>query len=82
MVTVCWWVRRAKGRERLWKGSYDDAFSAFGLVARVCAGRPVASQAAVSADLVQERANPLAPIISVPFQLNYVDKLGANGQGS
>ncbi len=49
------------------------------LSATCAAGSSVADEAA---DLAQELANPLAAIISVPFQLNYDDNLGVLDQGS
>lgn len=51
-----------------------------GLVFAAMAGSPLAADEA--ADLAQELANPLAAIISVPFQLNYDDNLGFVDEGS
>ncbi|MEM0950119.1 MAG: transporter [Pseudomonadota bacterium] len=56
------------------------SFSLAALLCMACAaGSSVADEAA---DLAQELANPLAAIISVPFQLNYDDNLGIADQGS
>jgi len=38
-----------------------------------------AGKAQERSNLAQELANPIAVIISVPFQLNYDDNLGING---
>ena len=43
---------------------------------------PAASFGQDAADLAQELANPLAAIISVPFQLNYDDSLGPTESGN
>ncbi|MFA3918790.1 transporter [Ruegeria hyattellae] len=50
------------------------------LLCAICAA--TSSPADEAADLAQELANPLAAIISVPFQLNYDDNLGVADQGS
>jgi hypothetical protein len=52
---------------------------AAGAAALLVAGGAAAQD---TADLAQELANPLAAIISVPFQLNYDDNLGRTDKGS
>ena len=41
-----------------------------------------AQQAASDAELAQELSNPIADLVSLPFQLNYDDGYGADGSGS
>lgn len=51
-----------------------SAFAAAGLAAT--------SANAQDADLAQQLANPIAAIVSVPFQLNFDDKIGVTDQGA
>ncbi len=51
-----------------------------GLLIAASAGTSTVADEA--SDLAQELANPLAAIVSVPFQLNYDENLGVSDQGS
>lgn len=52
------------------------------LVAGLCLALPPASAQAQDADTAQKLANPIADLISVPFQLNYDEGFGPDGDGS